>query len=82
VPGESSIEELLIEMYLAGLSVRRVENIPEALWGTRVSPSTVSELNQKVYAQIKLTISLLRDQRLLPLLLFDVPERLESLLDL
>jgi hypothetical protein len=29
-------------MYLAGLSVRRVEDITEALWGTRVSPSTVS----------------------------------------
>lgn len=49
---ESSVEESLIEMYLAGVSVRRVEDITEALWGTRVSPSTVSELNQKVYAQI------------------------------
>ena len=27
-------------------------DITEALWGTRVSPSTVSELNQKIYAQI------------------------------
>ena len=35
---ESSIEEALIEMYLAGVSVRRVEDITEALWGTRVSP--------------------------------------------
>jgi putative transposase len=25
--------------------VRRVEDITEALWGTRVSPSTVSNLN-------------------------------------
>jgi transposase-like protein len=50
---ESSVEEALIEMYLAGVSVRRVEDITEALWGTRVSPSTVSELNQKVYAQIE-----------------------------
>src|SRR5436853_607983 len=39
-------------MYLAGVSVRRVEDITEALWGTRVSPSTVSELNQKIYARI------------------------------
>jgi putative transposase len=30
-----------------------VENITEALWGTRVSPSTVSELNKKIYATIK-----------------------------
>jgi hypothetical protein len=43
-----------VEMYLAGVSVRRVEDITEALWGTRVSPSTVSELNQKIYAQIEI----------------------------
>jgi len=46
------VEEALVEMYLAGVSVRRVEDITEALWGTRVSPSTVSELNQKIYTQI------------------------------
>ena len=50
---ESSVEESLVEMYLAGVSVRRVEDITEALWGERVSPSTVSELNQKIYAQIE-----------------------------
>lgn len=50
---ESSVEEALVEMYLAGVSVRRVEDITEALWGTRVSPSTVSDLNQKIYAQIE-----------------------------
>lgn len=33
--------------------MRRVEDITEALWGTRVSPSTVSELNQKVAGQIE-----------------------------
>ena len=49
---ESSVEEALIEMYLAGISVRRVEDITEALWGTRVSPSTVSDLNKKIYARI------------------------------
>ena len=40
-------------MYLVGVSVRRVEDITEALWGSRVSASTVSELNQKVYGQIE-----------------------------
>jgi putative transposase len=50
---QSSVEEALVEMYLAGVSVRRVEDITEALWGTRVSPSTVSELNQKIYVQIE-----------------------------
>lgn len=49
---ESSVEEALVEMYLAGVSVRRVEDITEALWGTRVSPSTVSNLNKKIYAKI------------------------------
>ena len=39
---ESSVEEALIEMYLAGVWVRRVEDITEALWGARVSPSTVT----------------------------------------
>jgi len=38
-------------MYLAGVSVRRVEDITEALWGTRVSPGTVSNLNKKIYAR-------------------------------
>jgi transposase-like protein len=50
---ESSVEEALQEMYLAGVSVRRVEDITEALWGTRVSPSTVSNLNKKIYATIE-----------------------------
>jgi putative transposase len=49
---ESSVEEALIEMYLAGVSVRRVEDITQALWGTRVSPGTISELNKKVYVKI------------------------------
>jgi len=50
---ESSVEEALIEMYLAGVSVRRVEDITEALWGTRVSSGTVSRLNQKIYGKIE-----------------------------
>jgi transposase-like protein len=50
---ETSVEEALIEMYLAGIFVRRVEDITEALRGTRVSPSTVSDLNKKIYATIE-----------------------------
>jgi putative transposase len=30
-----------------------VEDITEALWGTRVSPATVSNLNQRIYRQIE-----------------------------
>ena len=48
-----SIEEAIVQMYLAGVSVRRVEDITEALWGTRVSSGTVSKLNQKVYKHIE-----------------------------
>lgn len=50
---ESSVEEALIEMYLAGVSVRHVEDITEALWGSKVSPATISELNKKAYVHIE-----------------------------
>jgi len=50
---ECSVEEALVEMYLAGVSVRRVEDITEALWGTRVSSGTISNLNKKVYERIE-----------------------------
>ena len=56
---ESSVEETLIEMYLAGVSVRRVEDITEALWGSNhgctrraKNPQYVAEnlLNRQFYA--------------------------------
>ena len=50
---EISVEESLVEMYLAGVSVRRIEDITEALWGTKVSPGTISNLNKKVYGHIE-----------------------------
>lgn len=50
---ESSVEEAMIEMYLAGVSVRRVEDITEALWGMKVSPGTISNMNKKVYEKIE-----------------------------
>lgn len=50
---ESSVEEALIEMYLAGVSLRRAEDISEALWGSKVSASTISELNKKAYVHIE-----------------------------
>jgi len=54
---ESSVEEALIEMYIAGVSVRRVEDITEALWGTRVSASTVSDLNKQLYEKLDTWLS-------------------------
>jgi putative transposase len=50
---EASVEEALVEMYLAGVSVRRVEDITEALWARRVSSGTVSRLNQRIYRHIQ-----------------------------
>lgn len=47
------MEEALIEMYLAGVLVRWMEDITEALWNTRVSSSTISDLNQKIYGKIE-----------------------------
>ena len=41
-----------MEMHLAGVSVRRVEDVTEALWGIKVSAGTVSDLNQKMYERI------------------------------
>ena len=38
---------------IAGVSVRRVEDITEALWGSKVSPATISELNKKAYVHIE-----------------------------
>ncbi len=49
----SSAEETLSEIYLASVSVRRVEDITEALLGTKVSPSTINNLNKKTYEQIE-----------------------------
>ena len=50
---ETSVEEAQIEMYLAGVYVRRVEDITEDLWGTKVSPETISSLNKKAYEHIE-----------------------------
>lgn len=50
---KSPVEEALIEMYLVSVSVRRVEDIREVLWETKVSPATISKLNKKAYAHIE-----------------------------
>ena len=51
---ESSVEEALIEMYLAGVSVRHVEDITEALWGMQASTGTISNLNKKDYEYVEI----------------------------
>ena len=42
-----------MEMYLAGVSVRRVEDITGSAIGCKVSSSTISELNKKAYEHIE-----------------------------
>jgi putative transposase len=42
-----SIEEAIVQMYLAGVSVRRVEDITEALWGT-VNTEVIFPISAKV----------------------------------
>ncbi len=37
---------------MAGVSVRRAEDITEALWRSKVSPATISELNKKAYVYV------------------------------
>lgn len=40
-------------MYPVGISVLRVEDITESLWGSKVSLATISELNKKAYVHIE-----------------------------
>lgn len=48
-----SVEEAFVQMYLAGVSVRRVEDITEAPWGSKVYASTNSKLSKKAYVNIE-----------------------------
>ena len=50
---ETSVEEAMIEMYLAGVSTRRIEDVSEALWGASVSAATVSNLNEKAFESVE-----------------------------
>lgn len=49
---ETSVEEAIIEMYLAGVSTRRIEDVSEILWGAGVSAGTVSNLNEKAFKAV------------------------------
>ena len=50
---ETSVEEAIVEMYLAGVSTRRIEDVSELLWGAPVSSGTVSNLNERAFASIE-----------------------------
>lgn len=49
---ETSVEEAIIEMRLAGVSTRRIEDVSETLWGAGVSAGTVSNLNDKAFKAV------------------------------
>ncbi|MGF0063619.1 IS256 family transposase, partial [Collinsella sp. SGI.095] len=50
---ETSVEEAIVEMYMAGVSTRRIEDVSELLWGAPVSSGTVSNLNERAFASIE-----------------------------
>lgn len=51
---ETSVEEAIVEMHLAGVSARGgIEDVSELLWGAPVSSSTVSNLNERAFASIE-----------------------------
>ena len=50
---EASVEEAMIETCLAGVSTRRIEDASGILWGSSVSASTVSNLNEKAFEAVE-----------------------------
>lgn len=49
---EQSVEESLIDMYLAGVSTRQVDDISQLLWGDRMPSQALSDKLKKVYEDI------------------------------
>ena len=49
---EESAEEALIDMYLAGVSTRQVDDTGQLLWGDRMPSRTLSDKLKHVYAEI------------------------------
>ena len=43
----------MIKMRLAGVSTRRIKDVSEVLWGSSVSASTVSNLNERAFASVR-----------------------------
>ena len=50
---ETSVEEAIIEMYLAGVSTRRIEDVGEILRGAGISAGTVSNFNDKAFKAVE-----------------------------
>ena len=50
---ETSAGEAMAEMYLAGVSTGRIEDVSEILWGPGASAATVSNLNERALASVE-----------------------------
>jgi len=50
---QNSVEETMLEICHADVSVSQAERITNALWGARVSPATVRELNRRIGERIE-----------------------------
>lgn len=50
---EVSLEEAMLEMYLSGVSTRKVADVTEALCGLRKSSSAQSDLNKRLYDKLR-----------------------------
>ena len=49
---EQSVEESLIDMYLAGVSTRQVDDISQLPWGDRMPSQTLSDKLKRIYGEI------------------------------
>lgn len=50
---ETSVDDAVIEMYLAGVSTGRIEDVSEVLRGSPVSAATVSNLNDRAFEAVE-----------------------------
>ena len=50
---ETSVEEAMMEMHLAGASTRRIEDVSEILRGSSVSAATVPNLNERAFEAVE-----------------------------
>ena len=50
---ETSVEEAMTGMHLAGVPAGRIEDAGEILWGSSVSASTVPNLNERAFASVE-----------------------------
>ena len=50
---ETKIEKAVVDMFLRGISTRKVKKLSKALWGNEYSASTVSEFNKSLKEELK-----------------------------